>query len=126
MTALRFLVAVLLILGLLTGPLAADAQPAGKVPRIAFLVPRPDSPLEKAFRDGLRDLGYIEGQNIVIEYRGTGGRDDAAPAYMAEFVRLKVDIIVTWTHAGGLGCQASNESHPDCGNDRRTRSGPGS
>jgi putative ABC transport system substrate-binding protein len=111
-TALRLRVAVLLILGLLTGPLAADAQPAGKVPRVGFLVPAPDSPQEKEFRDGLRDLGYIEGQNILIEYRATGGRDDAAPAYMAEFVRLKVDIIVTWTTPAALAAKRATSRIP--------------
>ena len=62
MTALRFLVAVLLILGLLTGPLAADAQPAGKVPRIGFLVPRPDSPLDEGISGRSSRPRIIEGQ----------------------------------------------------------------
>jgi putative ABC transport system substrate-binding protein len=85
-------------LALLATPLAGEAQQAGKVYRIAFLgasSPALESELVAAFRKGLRDLGYIEGQNIVIEYRWAEGRYDRYPAFVAEAVGLKVEVIVT-------------------------------
>ncbi len=91
-----------LVLGLLAGPLAAEAQQAGKVYRIGFLTP--GSPVKSfklrltAFRQGLRKLGYVEGKNIVIEERYAKGRRDRLPKLAAELVRLKVDAIVT--HGG--------------------------
>ncbi len=81
--------------GLLAAPLAADAQPSGKVPRIGFLWTRTLSePGPDEFRQGLRELGWIEGQNLVIDYRFAEGRLDRLPDLAAELVRLKVDIIV--------------------------------
>ena len=84
-------------LGLLAAPLAADAQPAGKVHRIGYLTGgswSPTSPFFEAFRQGLRELGWVEGQNIVIDYRYAEGRFDRLPDLAAKLVRLKVDIIV--------------------------------
>ena len=86
-----------LTLGMLALPVAAAAQQAGKVPRIGFLFygsPGPSPELD-AFRQGLRELGYIEGQNITIEYRFAGGRLGQLPELAAELVRLKLDVIVT-------------------------------
>ena len=86
-----------LTLGMLGLPVAAEAQQAGKVPRIGFLFygsPGPSPELD-AFRQGLRELGYIEGQNITIEYRFAGGRVGQLPELAAELVRLKLDVIVT-------------------------------
>jgi putative tryptophan/tyrosine transport system substrate-binding protein len=88
---------VTLTLSLLAAPLAADAQQAGKVPRIGFLgVTSPsDRPHHvDAFRQRLRELGWVEGQNIVIDYRYAEGRVDRLPDLAAELVRLKVDLIV--------------------------------
>jgi putative ABC transport system substrate-binding protein len=77
----------------------ADAQQARKVPRIGFLHPASDSGVPAAnlevFRQGLRDLGYIEGKNIIIEYRWAEGKLDRLPELAAELVSLGVDIIVT-------------------------------
>jgi putative ABC transport system substrate-binding protein len=77
-----------------------EAQPAGKVYRIGFLGPGSTTgdrrPLE-AFREGLRELGWVEGQNIAIEYRAADGRLDRLPDLAAELVRLKVDVIVAAT-----------------------------
>jgi putative ABC transport system substrate-binding protein len=76
--------------------LSADAQQAGKVPRIGYLQigSRLGSGAE-AFLQGLRDLGYVEGKNIVIEYRGDPQRrEDRLPEFAADLVRLKVDVIV--------------------------------
>jgi len=81
---------------LITG--LAQAQEAGKVPRIGWLgsVPMPDVPeRQEHFRRGLRELGYIEGKNIVIEWRSSEGILDRNPALAAELVRLKVDVIVS-------------------------------
>jgi len=84
---------------LLLVPLAAWAQPAGKVYRIGVLElgGSPTSNAGKAFRQQLHELGYIEGQNIVLEYRLAEGRAERLPDFAAELVRLKVDVIV----AGG-------------------------
>jgi ABC-type uncharacterized transport system substrate-binding protein len=81
---------------LLAAPLAAEAQPAGKVPRIGFLFSGASGPAREVdtFRQGLRDLGYIEGQNIAIEYRFAGGQVERLPELAAELVRLKLDVIV--------------------------------
>ena len=90
------LVAVLAV-SLLAAPLAADAQQAGKVPRIGVLgvtSPSDRPPLLDAFRQRLRELGWVEGQNIVIDYRYAEGRVDRLPDLAAELVRLKVDLII--------------------------------
>jgi putative tryptophan/tyrosine transport system substrate-binding protein len=85
--------------GLLAAPLAAEAQSAGKVARIGVLEYGGSvrGPAHEAFRQQLRELGYVEGQNIVLEYRFAEGRADRLPDFAAELVRLKVDVIV----AGG-------------------------
>jgi len=84
-------------LGLLAAPLAAQAQPTpGKTARIGYLSFRSGpSDLEEAFRQGLRELGYFEGQNIAIEYRWADFKPDRASTLAAELVRLKVDVIVS-------------------------------
>src|SRR5438445_10026051 len=79
----------------------AEAQQPKKIPRIGYLSnadPASDSARAEAIRLALRELGYIEGQNIAIEYRYAEGKRDRAPELAAELVRLKVDIIVV---AGG-------------------------
>src|SRR5881409_2986849 len=84
----------------LSFPVAAQ-QPA-KVPRIGYLTgatPDGQSARIEPFRQGLRELGYVEGKNIVIEYRYAEGKLDRLPALAAELVRLKVDVIVT---GGGI------------------------
>ncbi|MDO8700708.1 MAG: ABC transporter substrate-binding protein [Deltaproteobacteria bacterium] len=76
----------------------AEAQQSTKVPRIGFLGGNSPSDIKArivAFRQGLRELGYVEGKNIVIEWRHHEGKLDRLPALAAELVRLKVDIIVT-------------------------------
>src|SRR5262245_2933225 len=86
-----------LALGLLAAPLAAEAQQTGKVPRIGFLSltsPSDRPPLLDAFRQRLRELGWVEGQSIVVDYRYAEGRVDRLPDLAAELVRLKVDLIV--------------------------------
>jgi putative tryptophan/tyrosine transport system substrate-binding protein len=82
--------------GLLATPLASEAQPAGKSYRVGYLSLAPGpSPRSEALRQGLRELGWVEGQNVAIEYRWAGGNIDQARAAAAELVGLKIDVIVT-------------------------------
>ena len=93
----RLTALALLALALLTAPLAAEAQQAGRVYRIGYLSyssPASNPHLIEAFRQGLRELGWVEGQNITIDARFAEGRSDAVSDLAAELVRLKVDIIV--------------------------------
>jgi putative ABC transport system substrate-binding protein len=110
----RFLQAV--SVSVLAAPLAAAAaQQAGKVPRIGFLgVTSPsDRPsLLDAFRQGLRELGWVEGQNIVIDYRYAEGRLDRLPGLAAELVRLEVDIIVSFGTQGVTAARNATETIP--------------
>jgi putative ABC transport system substrate-binding protein len=95
-TRVVLVAALALGLGLLAARSAADAQPAGKVQRIGYLLGTSSTvssrPVE-AFGQGLRGLGWVEGQNIVIEYRSAEGRYDRLPDLAADLVRLKVDVI---------------------------------
>jgi putative ABC transport system substrate-binding protein len=86
-----------LALAFLTAPLAAEAQPRAHVPRIGWLggtSPAVNPAVLEAFRHGLREHGWMEGQNIVIEYRWAEGRFERLPDLAAELVRLPVDILV--------------------------------
>src|SRR5215471_11194778 len=88
----------------------AEAQQPAKAPRIGFLggsSPSAISARIEAFRRGLRELGYVEGKNIVIEWRYAEGKFDRLPALAAELVRLKVDVIVT---SGPLPTRAAKEA----------------
>jgi len=73
---------------------SAEAQQAKKVPRIGWLGADPQAPTRETFRQGLRDLGYVEGQSILIEWRFAEDKSDRFPELAAELVRLKVDAIV--------------------------------
>jgi putative tryptophan/tyrosine transport system substrate-binding protein len=95
---------------ILASVLFARAQQPTKVPRIGFLTgvsPSANSARHEAFRQGLRELGYVEGKNIVLEWRSAEGKFDRLPALAAELVRLKVDIIVT---GGGATTRAAKEA----------------
>ena len=92
---------ILVAVVLLAVGVIAEAQQPKKVPRIGYLSssdPASESARSEAIRLALRELGYIEGQNIAIEYRYAEGKLDRLPELAAELVRLKVDIIVV---AGG-------------------------
>jgi putative ABC transport system substrate-binding protein len=95
-------VGVMVTLSILAAPLVTHAQPATKVYQIGRLSsgsPRPESTAyEEAFRQGLRALGYVEGQNLVLEYRYAEGSAERLPALAAELVQRQVDVIV----AGGV------------------------
>ena len=87
------------------GVLVAQAQQPNKVPRIGYLTGPPLSAtvrVRDAFRQGLRELGYIEGNNIVVEWRSWDGKPDRQHAFAAELVRLKVDVIVA-VGSGDIG-----------------------
>ena len=95
-TVTRLATAVILLL--LAAPLAADAQPTGKVYRIGLILtatPNEAGHLVKALDEGLRELGYVEGRNVVFERRFAEGRQERLPALAAELVQLKVDVLVT-------------------------------
>src|SRR5215813_1899353 len=86
--------------GLLAAPIAAEAQQKEKVARIGYLATdlAAASHTTAAFRQGLRDQGYVEGRNVVIEYRDAEGKSQRLPALAAELVVRKLDVVVT---AGG-------------------------
>ena len=98
--------------GLLAAPLAARGQ-AKNVPVVGYLIERsgPTS-FDEAFRRGLRELGYTEGRNIVIEYRWADGKTERLPLLAAELVRLKVDVIVTSGTPGGLAAKNATSTVP--------------
>ena len=96
-------------------PLAARAQQAGKLPTIGFLganTPAVQSQWTAAFVQRLRELGWIEGRTVAIEYRWAEGRVDRAPEIIAEFVRLKVDVIVTHATANILAAKQATSVIP--------------
>src|SRR4029434_11127658 len=106
---MRLIGLVILALSLLFAPLAAEAQEAGKVARIGMLGGPPSDPFVEAFRQGLRELGYVEGQNIVLEYRWAGGRMTRLPGLAADLGRIKVDIIVASSQGAVAAKRATTE-----------------
>ncbi|HEX9901083.1 MAG TPA: ABC transporter substrate-binding protein [Candidatus Methylomirabilis sp.] len=115
MSARRILV-VILTLGILATPVPTEAQQSAKVPRIGWLSIASRTPavshLIEAFWQGLRELGYVEGQNIAIEYRFAEGRPERLPEFAAQLVALKVDIIVTPNPAGTQAAREATRTIP--------------
>jgi putative tryptophan/tyrosine transport system substrate-binding protein len=98
---------------LLSAPLAAEGQQAAKVPRIGYLALNLANPhLHEAFRQGLRDLGYVEGHNVVIEYRDAEGKSERLPALAAELVALKVDVILATGTPQALAAKQATRTVP--------------
>ena len=96
-------------------PLAAEAQQAAKVPRIGYLTganPAANPHQHEAFRQGLRDVGYLEGRNVVIEYRSAEGKVERLPALAAELVALKVDVIVSPSTPAALAAKQATRTLP--------------
>jgi putative ABC transport system substrate-binding protein len=95
---------------------AVEAQQPAKIPRIGYISgtgSRADpGPYVEALRQGLRDLGYIDGKNIVIEYRGTEGKLDRIPSLVAELVQLKVDVLVLPILPAILAARQANKTIP--------------
>jgi putative tryptophan/tyrosine transport system substrate-binding protein len=101
--------------GLLAAPLGTRAQQVGKVYRIGILEPIPaaqNAANLDALRKGLRDLGYVEGRNLVIEYRSADGRAERFPDLATELVRLKVDLIVTRGTPATNAAKSATETIP--------------
>jgi putative tryptophan/tyrosine transport system substrate-binding protein len=94
---------------LLAAPLAAQAQQASKIYRVGVVAnASPPSAYVDAFREGLRELGYVEGRNIGLEVRYTEGRMERLPALMSELVRLNVDVIVAG--GGAVGARVAKQA----------------
>jgi len=98
---------------ILVPPLDAHAQSTSKVHRLGVLSgASAGSPVLEAFREGLRELGYVEGRNIIVEYRFAEGRTDRLPALAAELVRLKVDVIAAGPTPPALAVKKATETIP--------------
>ena len=99
---------------LLAAPLAAEAQQAAKVPRIGWLQANQalGSWAQEAFLQGLRDLGYVQGRNVVIEYRDAAGKLERLPALAAELVALRVDVILAGGAAQALAATQATKTIP--------------
>ena len=101
---------ILFLVVLLDVAVIAEVQPLTKHSRIGFLnvgTPATSPARQEVFRQGLRDLGYVEGKNIVIEWRYAEGKPDRLPAIAADLVRLKVDVIVT---GGGISTRSAKDA----------------
>jgi len=100
---------------ILAASLAAHAQQAGRVYRIGILEPVPaaqNAANLDALRTGLRNLGYVEGRNLIIDYRSADGRAERFPDLAAELVRLKVDLIVTRGTPAARAAKSATETIP--------------
>ena len=113
---LKFLGLSVIAFVLVTAGAVAQAQQPKKVPRIGWLseayVRSQPSPRNDAFLQGLRDLGYIEGQNVVIEHRSARGKDERLPDLAAELVRLKVELIVALEPPSTRAAKSATDTIP--------------
>src|SRR5438128_10541195 len=112
-TALGLIVSLTFVL--LAGPLAVDAQQAARVYRVGVLLSGPVSALAasvQAFREGLRELGYVEGQNLAVELRGTTTAESRLDPLAAGLARSKTDVLVTWGSRATLGAKRSPATVP--------------
>ena len=106
---------LIVLMAIVGAPLAVDAQQSGKVLRIGFLgnsTATLEANLVGPFREGLRDLGYVEGRNVLIEYRWAEGKYERFPALLAELIALKVDVIVTAGTPATLAVKKATTSVP--------------
>jgi putative ABC transport system substrate-binding protein len=112
----RIGLAVVLVLGFTLGPLAVEAQQAGKMYRLGWLsIDAPSPPrqqLSEVFLHELRDHGFVEGQNVTIERRYSEGREDRHTAFAAEFVQMKVDLIVAVSSAAAHAAKQATSTIP--------------
>lgn len=109
----RLLLSFCALLVALGGP--AGAQPAKKVSRVGYLAAvsaAADAPRLEAFRQGLRELGYVEGQNLVVEYRHEAGGFERLPELAAELVRLKPDVLVAVTTNAAIATMKATAAIP--------------
>src|SRR5712691_9869284 len=115
MIGLRLAFSITLLLGGFFNPIAAEAQQTAKVARIGFLttgLAANSAHLREAFLQGLRDLGYVEGRNVVIEYRYAEDKLERLPALAAELVALKVDVIVAPNTPASLAAKQATRTLP--------------
>jgi len=105
---------LLVLLALGAAPFATEAQQAAKVARVGYLSHNLalNRHLPEAFRQGLRDLGYVEGRNVAIEFRDAEGRVERLPALAAELVALNVDVIVTVSNTTALAAKQATRTVP--------------
>jgi ABC-type uncharacterized transport system substrate-binding protein len=109
-----FAVALLAVV-VFAAPLAGEAQPATKIPRVGMLIPvsRSDAAINiEALRQGLRELGYVEGQHIRMEPRYSEGRDERLRDLATELVALKVNVIVTWGTPAARAAKEATKTIP--------------
>jgi putative ABC transport system substrate-binding protein len=115
MRSTRARIALIACLALAAAPSVAEAQPAGTVHRVGMLETRSaalNAANVDAFREGMRALGYVEGQNLVIEYRSSDGRDERFAALAADLVRLNVHLIVTRGTPAALAAKRATATIP--------------
>jgi putative ABC transport system substrate-binding protein len=97
---------------------SADAQQPTKIPRIGYVSPSGDPYIPgthvEAFRQGLREIGYIEGKNILVEYRYQEGKPDRRDSLVAELVQLKVDVLVLGSLPAIRTARQATQDHPYC------------
>ena len=114
----RAALALALTFGLLVAPLDARAQQPAKIPRVGILFfgfpasPSEPAPLGRAFVEGLRNLGWVEGRNVMFEWRYAEGKTDRYPALAAELVALKVDVIVASSTPAAVAVKQATNTIP--------------
>lgn len=111
--ATAFVILRVLVFAALVGPFTAEAQPAGKLPRVGVIWEIATTPSPATgFRQGLRELGYIEGQNIIVEDRHTAGRFDQVPKLATELIALGVDVLVVGGTTSAQSAKAVTSTVP--------------
>src|ERR1700751_2824763 len=111
MSGMRRRELITLLGGAATWPLAARAQQGKKIPRIGVLWANPQATFD-FLRQGLKDFGYVEGQNVAFEFRWAEGKLDLLNELAAELVRLKVDVIVTLAPQATLAAKQATQTIP--------------
>ncbi len=96
----------------LAGSVAVQAQQAARVYRIGFVSPTAPGPTRLAFRQGLREVGYVEGQNVIVEARYAEGQPERFPELVAEMIGLKVDVLVVGSTLGALAAKRATTTIP--------------
>jgi ABC-type uncharacterized transport system substrate-binding protein len=105
---------LLVVLAILFAPPTAEGQQLDKMHRVAVIIPTPLPPGHPsyAFRQQLHDLGYVEGRNVILDYRSAEGQPGRLPALVAEGVRLKADVLVVGSTLGALAAKSATTSVP--------------
>jgi putative tryptophan/tyrosine transport system substrate-binding protein len=109
---IRCLILLIAALAILPAPLAAEEQPVRKVWRMGYLTLLSASPYREALRQGLRALGYVEGQNIVIDIRSSDGKVELLPSLAADLVQSKVDVIFAASAQPAMAAKEATDTIP--------------